>query len=284
MVAALAVAWAILAVSQPPSPSPRPKAQAQQSQAEAQPAKANTVESPRAASPVAYAPDIQRLAEPPQQQATPRNEEAPIWETRLLAWANAISTLVMAFFTVVLAKLTKHQKILADRALASSHVMERAYVNMSHKPPGLHFDPDGKGHPGFLGAILVITNHGRTPARVIGTSVGFHVFPLLPENSLPTAPPYRSEDQIPVEFFLMPTGKFFQGNPRVHLLTDEQLRDIQDGQLGLWLLGYVDYIDIFERPHRGGYARRYEPAMHATGRPNLVFETQRGYNYDDDVK
>ena len=45
--------------------------------------------------------------------------------------------------------------------------------------------------------------------------------------------------------------------------------------------GYVDYIDQFGQRHRGGYARVYDPRLDTEpSRNNLLFITQKGYNYD----
>jgi hypothetical protein len=53
--------------------------------------------------------------------------------------------------------------------------------------------------------------------------------------------------------------------------TFENLR--RDGtRLKLWLVGYVDYTDRFQRRFRNYYTRQ------STERNNLLIETQDGYN------
>ena len=51
----------------------------------------------------------------------------------------------------------------------------------------------------------------------------------------------------------------------------------------LYVVGYVDYIDVFGGHQRGGYARVYDPALDTgpeDARNNLAFVTDRAYNYD----
>jgi hypothetical protein len=57
----------------------------------------------------------------------------------------------------------------------------------------------------------------------------------------------------------------------------------------LYVIGFVDYIDQFGERHRGGYGRRYYPAIDEmkykteadrAKRNNLHVIVQEGYNYD----
>jgi hypothetical protein len=54
---------------------------------------------------------------------------------------------------------------------------------------------------------------------------------------------------------------------------------IDEGQAILYIIGYVDYIDAFDRHWRGGYPRVYDPVRNGTDN-NLTFVPAAGYNYD----
>ena len=47
----------------------------------------------------------------------------------------------------------------------------------------------------------------------------------------------------------------------------------------LYLFGYVDYVDIFDKPHRAGYARVYDLSRRKTTN-NLGIVPNNFYNYD----
>ena len=62
---------------------------------------------------------------------------------------------------------------------------------------------------------------------------------------------------------------------------DDVIHAIQAGAIGAWLVGYVEYQDRFGHRHRGGYARRHDPAQPQN---NLVFELHENYNYDIEIE
>ena len=70
-------------------------------------------------------------------QTEPQRPDGDGVENMWLARINAFSTVMIALVTVALAIITWQQKTLTDRALRSTHAIERAYVTMSHHPPGL---------------------------------------------------------------------------------------------------------------------------------------------------
>lgn len=187
----------------------------------------------------------------------------------------------VAVLTVVLAIIAFFQVRIYHQIHATTERAERAYVNMSHKPPGLVCfkvglaigpEPVPIGPNAMIGVEVQITNHGRTPANVLAAVLTLHV-----GTELPNEPPYTDNPEWGA-FFLMPNeGHFFVTPILSTPLTDEQFLSIQEGRLKMWALGYVDYTDIFEAHHRAGYARRYEPMRTDN---NLVFETKPGYNYD----
>lgn len=146
---------------------------------------------------------------------------------------------------------------------------ERAYVTMSHTPPGLDLVTQ-------LGQAIFkvkVKNHGRTPATI--TDALFHLDWFGEGNPAPERPQYRIDEPRPkVGFFLVAGTDFYLAR---------RLPVPGKGESdGLWLYGYVDYTDEFGQDHRGGYARIYSDAL--AGRSdevgNLIFVDKQGWNYD----
>ncbi len=162
------------------------------------------------------------------------------------------------------------QAVIFALQLKTTRVVERAYVDISHDPPGLLMMGDD------IRFSLGVKNHGRTPAQVSRP----HMLLVLKETDhLPHVPPYGTPASVPTSAFLMPTEAFHQVEIRPPFPADV-VQMIHAGQRHLWLIGYVDYVDRFGNRHRSGYARKFiHPPL--PGSPNnLVFVTQPGYNYD----
>ena len=159
-------------------------------------------------------------------------------------------------------------------AVAAMRHSERAYVTISHKPPGLTL----QAKSGFATFTIEVKNHGRTPATV--TDVLIHLDRFTEANPAPDKPVYRADDsRRKVEAFLV-AGNSFKRFARRRLPAGGD-----EGEL--WLYGYVDYVDEFGDAHRDGYARVYRPDMEDTQVPleernNLVFVARAGWNYDRD--
>ena len=102
---------------------------------------------------------------------------------------------------------------------------------------------------------LIVKNYGATPAEVLGISLTVWVSDRpLPEKPQYTGPPVGDDSQ----FFLMAGEQY--NNVWPLSLTKEQLEGVRGGHK-VWLIGYVDYRDKFNRTHRGGYARRYNSEL-----------------------
>jgi hypothetical protein len=80
----------------------------------------------------------------------------------------------------------------------------------------------------------------------------------------------------------MPSDTFNQWELRP-LFPPDVMQMIASGARTLWLIGYIDYADKFDRTHRGGFARRYIPTPLPGTVNNLVFELTPGYNYDWEI-
>jgi hypothetical protein len=188
----------------------------------------------------------------------------------------AFAALVTAAFTGTLYWNARNQLIHGQR-------VERAYVKLSHPPPGI--EPQ-------LGTDLVrlqisVKNFGRTPAQI--TDIVLNPLVLSGNQPLPREPVYTRRDGGQAQkAFLVANDELFY--VRYYQLEAGQMNEVLDLAANLYLIGYVDYIDQFGEHHRGGYARLYGPriddrALYKTdedfaARNNLVFVTQEGYNYD----
>ena len=155
----------------------------------------------------------------------------------------ALATIAVAAFTWVLFAIAR------DQLLHNRHV-ERAYVKMSHSPPGLEFTSDGSN------VEIDIRNHGRTPAKV--TNVLLNSRFALTGKNLPLPPTYDFADSAPHRAFLVAGDNAFL---RVNLDTTlGTINALPEGTV-LCVSGYVDYIDAFGVRHRGGYARVFDGTL-----------------------
>lgn len=183
------------------------------------------------------------------------------------------STLITALATAFIGAFTLAIWMTASDQLRHARRVERAYVNMSHTPPGLNFHQHAEG---ILATIQVkVKNYGRTPADITDVVLAHHIGRT--DTDLPPLPCQPPANQIPAAYFLVAGMNFFHTAPPFFISAGD-LQDINNGQKVLWVYGYVEYRDRFGECHRGGYGRRYR----AVEGNNLVFETAPGYNYDED--
>ena len=224
------------------------------------------------------------------QEERTREHEKANREERLVFW-----TLALAILTGVLASVAGAQlwmffrqlrlmkdgaddaKLLAKAAKKSADAVmlaERAYVKMSHVPPGIEWhEPDGVG----FSVVINVKNYGRTPTTVTDVVLCIKVLPNA--ESLPAVPGYSvpQREEIPGAF-LMPND-WFNYTRSFNLF--ERLDDVKHKKSSkLYVYGYVDYIDVFNQRQRGGYARVFNRWLDIGKQNNLVLVTQRGYNYD----
>jgi hypothetical protein len=140
---------------------------------------------------------------------------------------------------------------------------------MSHTDKGLLRSPLDT-----FATEIRIENFGRTPAEVTDVVLDYIVLPN--ETPLPIVPKYkRPPEQQPLHALLV-AGENFTLYPEFMVEKTDKAAVMDSGKT-LYFLGYVDYIDKFGQRRRGGYARKY---IQTSASNNLVFVTQRDYNYD----
>jgi hypothetical protein len=171
----------------------------------------------------------------------------------------------------------------AHNQLIHNRRVERAYVKISHPPPGIE-QLDSSGH---IWLTVSIKNYGRTPARVTDVVLKPVVVPR--GDQLPIVPDYTMQNEGPKpEAFLVTDDEFFLS--RFYRITPDEMSKVKDLLSDLYIIGYVDYIDQFDQHHRGGYGRQYQPMIDVktryetdeefAQRNNLTVITHAGYNYD----
>lgn len=210
---------------------------------------------------------------------TNSDDAKPNADAESTRWSDPIS-----IFTGLLVAVTGGLILVGWRQVQTARTIERAYVKMSHFPPGLIIVRD----TGICWVRVSVKNYGRTPARITGAIL--KLVPLPNSESLPVIPDYRIERaQEQHKVFLVAGDEFFFSQ-WFNKLEVANLPDVESGGTKLWVYGYVDYIDKFEQRHRAGYARVYDRIADARSsyrsdeefekRSNLVFFPQEGYNYD----
>lgn len=211
-------------------------------------------------------------------------------------WNVKATDIVIAAFTIVLAVVTAMLACYTARLWRATTDLVRdsgdtarkelrAYVKMSHNPPGLTFETS----KGVFRVTVHVKNYGRTPARTTNALVKYGV--LSSSEPLPDRPDYTKDKATHeglMAFLVAGDEAFlsmaFSGVP------SESLGAVALKTKKLWLYGYVDYIDQFGQRHRAGWARLYDPDRDDrqyypsdedfARRSNLVFVTKEGYNYD----
>ena len=186
-------------------------------------------------------------------------------------WSDPITILTgaIALLALIQAGIYAVQARIYAGMRKDARSIERAYVDLSHAPPGLEVDPP-RGNTQTIHCRIVLRNHGRTPADVLAVSLR-----LFTHTALPAQPPYAAS--TPMRYTVMPGETVNWTNP--FPLPTAEVQQVQVDARTLWIVGYVDYRDRFGNAHRNGYARRYMPQPDN----NLVFEIVSDYNYDVDI-
>lgn len=177
----------------------------------------------------------------------------------------------------------------AANTVAAFAKVERAYVTMSVRHPGVRFPrlpteeilyaaPESK-RP--VKVTIEIRNHGNTPARITSTLVGHYQSVMDP----------LEPDLVPIDQTRRFGPVFLTRNDSIAVehefcLTRQHAEGVHNGTLRLWIVGTIDYIDHFGTRHRYGYARVYDPKVDQgqegenLSQDNLSFWPDARLNYD----
>ena len=166
------------------------------------------------------------------------------------------------------------QGLVSTGMLEATKIIERAYVSMSHLPPGLVCVQNPTGNAFDVRVTIRITNSGRTPADIVAHDVQLVLGPLIPNPARPPVP------ANPPTSVMMPGdhGDLWLNFP----VSADVFAGIELGTQPAALVGWVVYRDRFGYLHRHGYARQYNLPAPGTAN-NLMFVAVPGYNYDEDL-
>jgi hypothetical protein len=178
----------------------------------------------------------------------------------------------MTIFTGLLLVVTGGQLFIGWRTDAHFQRSERAYVKMSHEPPGIVWDAKNQG---WFAVSVKITNHGRTPAQITDIRLGADV--ITRKNKRPAPPDYGAANLIggDTQAFLVCADFFYRHGG--YSISCAEHADVMAGGSNLFFYGYVDYIDQFGVRHRAGYGRLFDKSDQSA---NLVFPRRKSLNYD----
>jgi hypothetical protein len=186
----------------------------------------------------------------------------------------------------------------AREALALSNLKERAYIDLSHHPPGLVVD------------LFTMTGADNIPRKAVRVTIGAQnrgntrgvlttrlVQLLFRDQPLPTDPPYDKTLAEVLRIPMMPGDTI--NKTFVWQVPEETLTQVALNSGELYVIGFVDYLDEFGGRHRSGYGRVYSPRERertlfyreeagliqhvddpATAQNNLPFVAEMNYNYD----
>ncbi len=192
--------------------------------------------------------------------------------------------------------------LLGQKADRHFRVVERAYVKLSHYPPGIYWEMPSKQDTLYgdesrleywIRFDLRVKNFGATPATVMQICMAHRI--VAKDESLPAKPDYSDGTTEAVNAFLVTDDEF--QNPIRQMIAKSDMDAIWNCEKCLYVFGYAEYLDKFGNRHRSGYARRYELNMDYFSRPvtlrtgqlpaaalregnNLTFVNQPRYIYD----
>jgi hypothetical protein len=214
-----------------------------------------------------------KLAPDMEEAKTPEKEHerfSELFNVKATDYVIAAFTIVIGVYTIFLTKATRRLAHISSQQEQSTRTIERAYVSMTHRLPGLvHLPPPDS----VLGFTVDMRNVGQTPATI--TDSVLNILILREAGQLPPVPPYTNSGIQPPSAFLYKDG-FVEGERRFPV-SIEDWEDLNSGAKRLILIGYVDYIDQFGQRYRSGYAGRFDPRSPDN---NLLAVITRGYNYD----
>lgn len=212
-------------------------------------------------------------------------EESWYWGT-VPDWALVIVGIATAIAALLTLRVIKCQIEISEKAADAAKdaaiasikqadsiiTSERAYVKISHHPPGLKQDSDSSQYS----IHLRVKNFGQTPATITKIFIRDEI--VAANKRLPEVPNYTTSNRCTNKescIFLVREDEFsfFHTIP----ILENELQEIRRRVQTFYVYGYVDYIDQFGIRHRAGYGRQL--IMFGNGN-NLDYILRPGYNYD----
>ena len=119
-----------------------------------------------------------------------------------------------------------------------------------------------------------IRNKGKTPAFIVEAASAAIV--LKKDESLPKKPPYPDPAKWDGRGLPLAPDGTIGGNVATKF---EDMQQIIDGKMVIWVFGYVKYNDVFGRKIRETkYCVRWEPELRTLKIPQYSFDGPDGYN------
>jgi hypothetical protein len=152
-------------------------------------------------------------------------------------------------------------KASADAALLSANAWmngERAWIFSEVHDMKVEYYGGYGGHkiPILISFQFNFTSHGKTPGRIVRSCVNLETVASL--EALSPEPIYRAvQDAGPFQTPIT-TGRFHAVFTALNdTFTEAQRSLVSQGELILCWYGFVDYVDIFDRPHETRFCYKY---------------------------
>ncbi len=165
---------------------------------------------------------------------------------KIIEILNALSTLVVAIFTVVMVQVFRNQS-------RATKIAERAWIVPDAQEPA-PYEPDK-----ILRHVILLKNTGRTTAWI--TAIGSRGKLVTSEDKLPQPPEYDMASPIPKNGTPLAPGGFVE---RPFWLTSAEAAQAETGELILYLFGIVRYRDVFGEEHETRFCFQFKPALGGT--------------------
>jgi hypothetical protein len=151
----------------------------------------------------------------------------------------------------------KHSEMPSD-----THTLERARFNIENRK--IEMLDGGKR----LRVEYEVVNRGRSAATITRTGDNLYVLQGLPEP--PVFPDWKIETEV------VHTGQAMVCELILHSIEAEKVRDFEARRSRLYVIGRIEYTDVFGKSHERGYVFAYDADAGTFYAP----ENATGYNYE----
>ena len=224
---------------------------------------------------------------------TPSPQPPAQWPLRdRITWGANLVLVVLGYAGIMLAlsalrKIERQTKVVEAAATAAADCAHAALLNaqaiMDSGRPWLLMTI--KPSPDIDNSFAIIaTNHGRSPARIVGTAE--HIVFAIDETQLQRTPIYPSDELTPplVPIILLPGESaeikpFSRDDLKAICDSEERLRSVENWEEKVYLYGKVVYRDLIAPPekptHETAWCCWY---IHGRQKSGMVFAGPAEYN------